>query len=260
MHTFISLITILVASAATVAAGRAPLAAAAATITPAPVPAPVPNPNPPAANNNNNNNNNNNHHHLDARQQRQQQSPTTPTPLPSCASSLTALLSGLPPPTPTALSSWALSSAPIQLILHAIASNYAFPSLLSPDTTTTEEAIDIAALCTLAASAGPTAPPDLADEYAAYLDQVQNWRFVVEGDAYALAKRCGFEVGLGLELLMATEAAMCTSGLRESVVPWATGTGAGRVEGNDAGVSRGRGRGWVVGMGVVGVVWGWVVL
>ncbi|KAK4138060.1 hypothetical protein BT67DRAFT_130518 [Trichocladium antarcticum] len=217
----------LISFLAAFAVGRAPTAA---TITAAPAPGP------------------HNHHHP-----RQEQPPSpspspspSPTRTPSCVSSLTSLLASLPAPTPTALSAWAASSAPIQLVLRAIASNYAFPALILPNTDTdtdTDIDIDIDILCTAAARAA-TAPPDLAAAYAAYLDAVQRWRFAVEGDAYELAERCGGEVGLGLELLMATEAAMCTSGLRESVVPWATGVvdgdgmgpaeGTGTVEGNAA--------------------------
>ncbi|KAK4222974.1 hypothetical protein QBC38DRAFT_488630 [Podospora fimiseda] len=69
----------------------------------------------------------------------------------------------------------------------------------------------------------PTQDKELAAIYSGFLDDVQTWRFAVEGDAYRLAGRCGGMVGLGLELLMATEAPMCVSGIRETVKPWATG-------------------------------------
>ncbi|KAK4153615.1 hypothetical protein C8A00DRAFT_33635 [Chaetomidium leptoderma] len=155
--------------------------------------------------------------------------PTAPTPLPtSCASSLTAILAALPTPPTTAgpdFSRWAVASAPIQLVAAAISNNNNYASFGGTDT-------DVDALCARAATAA-TAPPALATAYASYLNEVQSWRYDVEGDAYRLAGACGYEVGLGLELLMATEAAMCTSGLSASVVPWKT-AGAGAVSWNAA--------------------------
>lgn len=124
-------------------------------------------------------------------------------------------MASLPTPTATELADWAVTAAPIQRVAGAIADGYAFGALAGGDT-------GIDALCS-AAAATVTAPPALATAYAAYLDDVQMWRYGVEGDAYRLAKSCGHHVGLAAELLMATEAAMCTSGLRQSVVPWKTG-------------------------------------
>lgn len=69
----------------------------------------------------------------------------------------------------------------------------------------------------------PTHAPELAAAYSKFLDKVQMWRFAVEGDAYRVAGECGGFIGLGLELLMATEAPMCISGIRATVRPWSTG-------------------------------------
>jgi hypothetical protein len=120
-------------------------------------------------------------------------------------------------------------------------------------TTSVASNINVGSLCSRAAAV-VTPPPELAKAYADYTDAVQAWRYAVEGDAYALARRCGHHVGLGLELLMATEAAMCTSGLSASVAPWATqaasaGGGNGGKKNGAAGV--GVGVGLVVGMAVV---------
>jgi hypothetical protein len=120
-------------------------------------------------------------------------------------------------------------------------------------TTSVASNINVGSLCSRAAAV-VTPPPELAKAYADYTDAVQAWRYAVEGDAYALARRCGHHVGLGLELLMATEAAMCTSGLSASVAPWATqaasaGGGIGGKKNGAAGV--GVGVGLVVGMAVV---------
>lgn len=67
---------------------------------------------------------------------------------------------------------------------------------------------------------------------------MQSWRYDVEGEAYKLAERCGYEVGLGVELLMATEAAMCASGLKASVKPWSTGGVLAGTEEDAAGTMR----------------------
>lgn len=89
------------------------------------------------------------------------------------------------------------------------------------------------------------------------------WRYEVEGGAYELAERCGWQVGLGVELLMATEADMCTSGLAASVAPWKTmgvgGGGAGDGDGGggeNAAVGRRGVGGGLVALGVAVVVGG----
>jgi hypothetical protein len=120
-------------------------------------------------------------------------------------------------------------------------------------TTSVASNINIGSLCSRAAAV-VTPPPELAKAYADYTDAVQAWRYSVEGHAYRLARNCGHHVGLGAELLMATEAAMCTSGLSASVAPWATqgahaaGSGGGKKNGA-AGV--GVGVGFAVGVAVV---------
>lgn len=150
------------------------------------------------------------------------------------------------------LPAWASTAAPIQKVLSVIHNNYAYRALGD----------DAVAWCA-AAAAAVTPPASLSAAYSQYLDQVQSWRFDVEGRAYALASKCGYQVGLAAELLMATEAAMCTSGLAASVVPFKT-AGVGALGGgeeadgdgsggeNAAGKVAGAGRAVVVGVVVVG--------
>ncbi|KAK4041778.1 hypothetical protein C8A01DRAFT_34156 [Parachaetomium inaequale] len=215
MHPRFSLIALLAAAASAAVAGPAPVpgpigSTVAPALDPRQDPPPPPNPSPPNPS--------------QPTPSPPKPSPSTPLPT-SCSASLTSLLASLPAPPTTAhpdLPAWASSSAPIQLVLSAVTNPAAaYTTLaLAPDTGTgTDMDMDIDALCSAAARAA-TAPSSLAAAYSQYLDAVQTWRFAVEGDAYQLAKECGWDVGLGVELLMATEAAMCASGLRASVVPW----------------------------------------
>ncbi|KAK4159111.1 hypothetical protein QBC43DRAFT_339390 [Cladorrhinum sp. PSN259] len=143
----------------------------------------------------------------------------------TCLPSLSALLAPFPTPPPQVVS-W--SSAAILSISSIIMSQNlsSFPSALKASS-------HVPGLCTAAASGlapMPTQDKDLAKTYSAFLDKVQMWRFAVEGDAYLLAGRCGGMVGLALELLMATEAPMCVSGIRQTVRPWATGGSDGGIK------------------------------
>ncbi|KAK4459568.1 hypothetical protein QBC42DRAFT_183061 [Cladorrhinum samala] len=144
-------------------------------------------------------------------------SSATITTAPSCLPSLSSILAPFPTPPPLVVS-W--NSAAILRISSAAnrADENVFASALGA-------ANKVQALCTAAASGiapMPTHAPELAAAYSKYLDQVQMWRFAVEGDAYRVAGECGGFVGLGLELLMATEAPMCVSGIRATVRPWST--------------------------------------
>ncbi|KAK4191607.1 hypothetical protein QBC35DRAFT_486596 [Podospora australis] len=189
--------------------------------------------------------------HLLALRQESLPSTTTQPPNP-CLTSLALILTAFPTPTsaPDAdLPPWAQSSAPILLISSAIASsNFSFESALGG-------AENIEALCTAAVKAvsPPSDSPELAAAYSSYLDQVQMWRFAVEGDAYRLAEKCGGRIGLGLELLMATEAPMCTSGIKATVKPWATG-GSTDVKGVGTNAGERLRMGMVGLLGVVAVV------
>ncbi|KAK3988330.1 hypothetical protein QBC44DRAFT_382440 [Cladorrhinum sp. PSN332] len=194
---------------------------------------------------------------LQARQDSGPQPQDSPSPIQTgtqagtetCLPSLSSLLLPFPTPPPEIIS-W--SSAAILHISSAIIhGNFSFPSALAASN-------HVPALCTAAASGiapMPTQDKELAAVYSAFLNDVQMWRFAVEGDAYSLAGRCGGMVGLGLELLMATEAPMCVSGVRETVRPWATGGVEGGIE---ISVSQGMKRG-VEGVVRVGVVMGLVV-
>lgn len=172
----------------------------------------------------------------------------------SCSTSLSSLITALPTPGTTDhkdLPAWASSSAPIQKVLSVITNNYAYRSL-------GDDAVD---WCRAAAAAA-TPPASLSAAYSTYLDQVQAWRYDVEGTAYELAAKCGYQVGLGAEMLMATEMAMCTSGLAASVTPFKTaGVGSG-LDGSGEGEGGGTGEnaaGRVVGAGRAVVVVGAVV-
>ncbi|KAK4195972.1 hypothetical protein QBC40DRAFT_258498 [Triangularia verruculosa] len=175
---------------------------------------------------------------------------TTITTINPCLSSLSALLSPFPTPLPTShpnFPSWASASPPpILAISSLLSTNQSFSPQFG---NSTDE------MCFSAVSPITPSPTALIPAYSAFLDDVQSWRFAVEGEAYRLAEKCGGGVGLGLELMMATEGPMCTSGIRESVRPWATGgvengVGVSGVDGR--GVPK-RGRWMVVALGVVAV-------
>ncbi|KAK0668817.1 hypothetical protein QBC41DRAFT_365157 [Cercophora samala] len=199
---------------------------------PSPSPSPSPNPNP----------DNDNH-----------SSSSTTTSANPCLTSMSALLSGFPSPSSlenTLFPSWASASPPpILVISSALASsNQSFSPQLGDST---DE------MCFSAVAGITPSPTELVAAYSAYLDDVQSWRFAVEGEAYRLAEKCGGGVGLGLELMMATEGPMCTSGIRESVKPWATG-GVENGVGVSGGMSLRERGGWMV--GVLGVVAGGMVM
>ncbi|KAK3386767.1 hypothetical protein B0H63DRAFT_468352 [Podospora didyma] len=121
-----------------------------------------------------------------------------------CAEGLSSMLSRLPTPT-SPLLEWATTSAPILKLASAIANSNL------PD--------NMYDMCSSAAdSVNP--PDELAPPYSKYLDQVQSWRYDIEGDAYSYGSRCRGTAGAVFELLAATEAAMCTSGLRQFVTPY----------------------------------------
>ncbi|KAK4177840.1 hypothetical protein QBC36DRAFT_123675 [Triangularia setosa] len=178
---------------------------------------------------------------------------TTTTAVNPCLTSLSALLSGFPSPSPLdnpSFPPWASASPPPILVISSLLStNQSFSPQLGDST---DE------MCFSAVAAITPSPTELVAAYSAYLDDVQSWRFAVEGEAYRLAEKCGGGVGLGLELMMATEGPMCTSGIRESVKPWATGG----VE-NGVGVFSGgwslRERGMLM-LGVLGGVAGVMVM
>ncbi|KAK4657908.1 hypothetical protein QC762_202050 [Podospora pseudocomata] len=201
------------------------------------IPTPRPNPNPDNDDD-------------DDDQPQDEPSTTTTTPATNpCLTSLSALLSGFPSPSSSdpLFPPWASSSPPpILIISSALSSNQSFSPELGLGDSTDE-------MCFSAVAAITPSPTELAAAYSAYLDDVQMWRFAVEGEAYRLAEKCGGGVGLGLELMMATEGPMCTSGIRESVRPWATGGVEGGL-GVSAGVGGGEKMRWGVMGGMLGLV------